>query len=138
MTVTETLPLPREKIRREQDFTFRAHDLYAWPGQELFIHFEYNDRTDHWIFEIEHARTGRLFPKSRAMLEKNYSVWPFALFRFVDTSGRSNGVTSRNLQDTVKLGAIPGPLGGSFHPEAGISQEEEDRILRRKFFDPVR
>lgn len=138
MTVAETLPLPRDQVRDGNDFTFRAHDLHAWPDQELFLHFEYNPLRERYVFEVEHSRAGRLFPKSTATLEKNYSVWPYILFKFINPSGREGAVTTRNLRDTVELAVYPGPLGGHFHPEADIDEAEERRILRRRFFDPVR
>ena len=136
--IVETIPIPRERVEREEQFKVRVHDLEAWPDQELIAHFEYNDYTDRWVWELEHTDAGRLFPRGVATLRKNYSAWPWALFRFVDTDGRARAVTPRNLARNVHLAVYPGPRGGSFHPDAEIDQIDEDRILQRRFWDPVR
>lgn len=138
MTVVETIPVPREKARRGEQFRVRTHDLYAWPDQELVATFQYNPHADRWVWELEHQRIGRLFPKGIATLQYNYSAWPWALFRFIDTGRHARAVTQDNLGRNVKLAVYPGPRGGSFHPDADIDEDEEERILRRRFWDPVR
>lgn len=130
MTV-ETIPLPEDRIAREEPFRVRVRDLYAWPDQQLRAAFEFNPQTENWIWELRHTRLGRLWPKGRAVLGKGYTYHPYIMAKFLDTSGRHEHVTTENLGRDVVLAVFPGPLGGSFHPDAGMGQREEDRFLGR-------
>lgn len=130
MTV-ETIPLPQDRIAREEQFDVRVRDLYAWPEQELVATFEYNDHNNRWIWQLEHTQIGKLWPKGRAILGKGYTHYPYFMAKFLDTSGRHEHVTTRNLGSDVVLAVFPGPLGGSFHPDDDITKEEEDEFLGR-------
>lgn len=136
MSVIETIPIPDDAPEEEDNFSVHVDDLYAWPDQELIFEFDYNGRMDRWIFEMRHAEFGKFFPRSVATLEYEYSAFPYMLVKFVDNTGREEYVGPHNLGDGVKLAVFPGPLGGSFHPDAGISSWEEDQILNRWWFKP--
>ena len=139
---TETIPIDPDVARRERPFSVRVRDLYAWPGQELRAHFEYNDHRERWVWELEHGRLGKMIPKSTATLGYRYGQPDMQYYMsamFLDlTGGGHEHVTSRNLGKDVVLGVFPGPLGGSFHPDSDYTEEEEYRILNRRQWRPVR
>lgn len=133
----ETIPINRDRVLQEEPFTVHVSDLTAWPSHELFIHFEYNSHAGKWIFEIEEGKIGTIIHRSMAHLGVRYKYNPYAMFMFKDSTGDETELSTDNLGDTVELCVYPGPLGGSFLPEAGISKEEEDRLLRRDWWAPV-
>lgn len=139
MTV-ETIPIPNERVEREEDFTVRVRNLHAWPEQTLLAHFEYNDLRDRWVWELEHERFGRLIPKSTVTLGYRYDglMQYYMSCRFVDLAGDNDHVSSDNLGDTVALAVYPGPLGGSYHPDSDVTPDEEDELLNRRQWRPVR
>jgi hypothetical protein len=134
----ETIPIHIERAREGFPFDVRVTDLTAWPDQELYFHFEYNERMRRWIFEAMHVDGMQVIPRSVATLGRQYSFWPYCLFEFRETEEEYNAITKENLGDDIVLGIFPGPAGGSFLPEAGISQEREDFLLRRHEFFPHR
>lgn len=139
MTV-ETIPIPHERVQREENFTVRVRDLYAWPEQALLAHFEYNDLRDRWVWELEHERRGRLIPKSTVTIGYRYrgDMQYYMTARFIDETGDNEAATSENLGDTVQLAVYPGPLGGTVHPDSDLTERELDRLLDRRLWRPVR
>lgn len=134
----ETIPLPEEKASEKEPFQVRVKDLYAWPDQELVASFRYSDYMERWKWELEHVRLDSpRIATSKVLMGVRYSMWPYMLCKFVDESGEQTHVSPRNLGDEIKLAVYPGPLGGSFHPDAGFTQREEDAILRRYRFGPI-
>lgn len=136
MTV-ETIPLPRDEIEERNEFQVRVTDVEAWPEQEIVVSFEFNDLMDRWLWEMRTTRMGVVISKSVCTLGYDYSIWPYMMARFEDTTDSETRVRSRNLGDEIKLCVYPGPLGGSFLDEANISQSRENQILKRHWFDPV-
>lgn len=137
MTV-ETIPLPEDRVAREEPFDVRVRDLYAWPEQELIASFEYNPLVEHWYWELNNPRIGRVWPRGRVVLGKAYTYHPYFMAKFIDTTDRHEHVTTENLGGDVVLAVFPGPLGGSFHPDDDITQEEEDKFLGRDNWRPVK
>ena len=135
---TETIPINRyrDRVREGLPFDLRVTEITAWPDQELYFHFEFNELMDRWLFEIHHVDGQTLVAPSVATLGKEYSAWPYCLFKFSAVEGKHNSIHRGNLGDEVVLGIYPGPAGGSFLPEAGISKRREDEILRRRQYYP--
>lgn len=133
----ETIPINEERVHREEPFTVHVTDLTAWPDQELLVHFEYNEYADRWIFEIEHETVGTIVARSMANMGVQYQVLPYVMFMFKDVAGTEDRIRTSNLGDRVVLCVYPGPLGGSFLPEAGVDEDEERRLTRRDWWAPV-
>lgn len=137
VSALETIPVPRTRVQNTQSFEVVTDDVTAWPDQRLVWRFEYNDYSHHWIFECEHPTMGRLFHgRQRAVLGRTYSEYPYFMARFhptaaADTVGAPTRVTPQNLGERVYLTVAPGPAGGSFVPEAGVTEREEDALLGR-------
>lgn len=137
MTVVETIPIDNSRVRNEEPFNVRVTDLVAWPDQEIIFYFEYNEYAGRWIWEVEHETMGTIIARSMANMGVRYEVLPYVMFKFKDPKEREERITSNNLGDRVQLCVYPGPLGGSFLDEAGISEEEERRLLRRDWWSPT-
>lgn len=136
MTV-ETIPIDTSLVAAEEPFSIRVSDLTAWPDQELLVSFDYNEKADRWLWDLDHEVMGTVVARSPVNLGVRYKIPPYMMCRFKDVKGTEDRVRTSNLGDRVKLCVYPGPLGGSFLPEAGVSEARERRLLRRDWWAPV-
>lgn len=134
--VIETIPLPEDRVRNGEAFGVVTDDVTAWPNQRLEWEFEYNDYMGRWLFTCHHESMGQLFPKSVATLGRRYSAYPYMLALFVAPGNDSrprplDTITAQSLGNSVSLGVLPGPAGGSFLDAANLTDEQVDALLGR-------
>lgn len=128
----ETIPLPTEKARDGEDFTVTVADLEAWPNQKLRVEFVYNTHMERWLWEAHHIGEGQIIRRNTAVLQHSHSHWPFITFQFIVSGGDPGdieGITADTLGDPVKLAVFPGPLGGQFLQDSGLTAEQEQELL---------
>lgn len=133
----ETIPLPRGRVKAGEAFAITTETLAAWPDQRLDWVFDYNTYRQRWTFTVVHPAHGTLFRGGRATatLGRDYDAYPYLLARFItptaETVHTPDAITARTLGDPVQLAVVPGPAGGHFPEEAGLTQAEEDALLLR-------
>ena len=131
----ETIPLPRDAIAAGDPVDLTVEGMTAWPNQTLTAHLEYNTYRNRFTFWVTHPEFGALFPKSTATIDVEYFAWPYCFFKFLNTGDDATAVTPSTLGTTVELAIFPGPLGGGFLPEAGLSEEEASDLLEKEAWD---
>ena len=127
----ETIPLPSESITHGETFEVTAVDLTAWPGQKLRVEFEYNSHMNRWLWRAFHIGEGQIVRTSVATLDYQYDHWPYVLFEFRARGGAGgvDAITPDTLGEQVRLAVFPGPLGGDFLQDSGLTAAEERDLL---------
>lgn len=128
----ETIPLPADRIEVADNFEVTVRDLTAWPDQKLRVVFTFNSNMDRYMWEAYHVGEGQIIRRNVAVLGHSQSHWPFCTFQFVVPGGDAGdvrGITPDTLGDPVKLAVFPGPLGGQFLQDNGLTAAEERELL---------
>lgn len=121
----EILPLPLDRVRRGLPFKREFSEITAWPGQRLRVEMVWTPYSDRWTWEVYHANEDdRRLISHRATLNHPYrEVMPYCMFRFETMDETISQITRDTLPD-VQLVVYPGPEGGDFLPDAGVSDAE--------------
>lgn len=128
----ESVPLPDDQVNRADPFEVEVEDLTAWPEQRLRFTFDYNDHVNRWLFQAFHVGAGALTRKQVVALNVRYSAWPYIFFEFQSPTGHTDDIRfigPHELAERVELVCFPGPLGGSFLDDSGLTDTEEEEIL---------
>lgn len=128
----ESIPLPDDPVTSGDPFEVSVEDLTSWPDHRLRFEFDYNDHINRWLMAVYHVGTKQIVRKSVVALERRYSAWPYIFFEFISPTGHDEDIRfigTHELAERVELVCYPGPLGGSFLEDSGLSAEEQEAIL---------
>ena len=133
----ETLPLPADRARRGLPISVVFSEITAWPGQRLRVELEWNPFSDRWSFDVYHVNQGDdHLISGRATLGYAYiDPMPYCLLVFRTPDDTITGVTRETLPN-IDLAIYPGPEGGDFLPDAGISDAEAAALFNLQQPDP--